>query len=86
MEKKDEKIEIIDVYAEHVYANLVSFNVNPEEICLGMGIRDVKDLTRVNIHTYAHMTIPQFLRFADMVNKQVDLLIDKGVISREPEQ
>ena len=47
MEKKDEKIEIIDVYAEHVYANLVSFNVNPEEICLGMGIRDVKDLTRV---------------------------------------
>jgi len=86
MEKKEEKIEIIDVYAEHVYANLVSFNVNPEEICLGMGIRDVKDLNRVNIHTYAHMTIPHFLRFADMVNKQVDLLIEKGVIAREPEQ
>ncbi|HSQ35847.1 MAG TPA: hypothetical protein VLQ89_07650, partial [Candidatus Binatia bacterium] len=86
MEKKEEKIEIIDLYAEHVYANLVSFNVNPEEICLGMGIRDVKDLTRVNIHTYTHMTIPHFLRFADMVNKQVDLLIEKGVIARDPEQ
>ena len=32
------------------------------------------------------MTIPHFLRFADMVNKQVDLLIEKGVIAREPEQ
>ena len=43
MEKKEEKIEIIDLYAQHVYANLISFNVNPEEICLGMGIRDVKE-------------------------------------------
>jgi hypothetical protein len=31
MEKKEEKIELIDVYAEHVYANLVSFNVNPRK-------------------------------------------------------
>ena len=46
----------------------------------------MKEPTNVNIHTYAHLTIPHFLRFADMVNKQVDLLIEKGVIAREPEQ
>jgi hypothetical protein len=86
MEKKEEKIEITDVHAQHVYANLVSFNVNPEEICLGLGIRDIKEPTRVAIHTYTHLTIPHFLRFADMVNKQVELLIEKGVIAREPEQ
>ena len=86
MEKKEEKIEIVDLYAEHLYTNLISFNVNPEEICLGLGIRDVKEPARVGIHTYVHLTIPHFLRFADMVNKQVDLLIEKGVIAREPEQ
>ena len=86
MEKKEEKIEISDIHAQHVYANLVSFNVNPEEICLGLGIRNVNDPSRVAIHTYTHLTIPHFLRFADMVNKQVELLIEKGVIAREPEQ
>jgi len=86
MEKKEEKIEITDTHAQHVYANLISFNVNPEEICLGLGIRDVKEPAKVAIHTYTHLTIPHFLRFADMVNKQVDLLIEKGVIAREPEQ
>jgi hypothetical protein len=86
MEKKEDKIEISDPHAQHVYANLISFNVNPEEICLGLGIRDVKEAVVVNVHTYVHLTIPHFLRFADMVNKQVDLLIEKGVIAREPEQ
>jgi hypothetical protein len=86
MEKKDEKIEITDLHAQHVYANLISFNVNPEEVCLGLGIRDVREPDKVGIHTYTHLTIPHFLRFADMVNKQVDLLIEKGVIAREPEQ
>ncbi|MBE0665972.1 MAG: hypothetical protein IH584_09110 [Candidatus Aminicenantes bacterium] len=70
MEKKEEKIEIADLHSHHVYANLISFNVNPEEICLGLGIRDVKDPSRVNIHTYAHLTIPHFLRFADMVTNR----------------
>jgi hypothetical protein len=51
-----------------------------------MGIRDVKDGSIVHIHTYVHLTIPHFLRFADAVNEQVNVLIDRGIISREPEQ
>jgi hypothetical protein len=83
---KTEKIEITDDNAEQIYTNLISFNVNPEEVCMGMGIREIKDPNHVNIQTYVHLTIPHFLRFADAVNKQVSLLVEKGVISREPEQ
>jgi hypothetical protein len=83
---KNEKIEIIDDNAEQIYSNLISFNVNPEEVCMGMGIREIKDPNHVSIQTYVHLTIPHFLRFADAVNKQVTLLVEKGVISREPEQ
>jgi len=72
--------------AVHVYTNLISFNLNAEEICMGLGIRDIKDPALINIHTYAHLTIPHFLRFADAVNDQINMLIEKGVISREPEQ
>lgn len=82
----NEKLEIIDENAENLFSNLISFYINPEEICMGMGIRDARDPQVVNIHTYLHLTIPHFLRFADAVNKQVDLLIEKGVVSREPEQ
>ena len=83
---KNEKIEITDDNAEQIYTNLISFNVNPEEVCMGMGIREIKEPNHVNIQTYVHLTIPHFLRFADAVNKQVSLLVEKGVISREPEQ
>jgi hypothetical protein len=78
--------ELIDQDAETLYANLVSFNINPEEVCLGLGVRDVQNTDRVNIHSYLYMSVPHFLRFAEAVNKQVEMLIEKGVISREPEQ
>jgi hypothetical protein len=81
-----EQIEIIDDNAMHLFTNLISFNINPEEVCMGLGIRDVKEPNLVNVDTYIHLTIPHFLRFADAVNKQVNMLIEKGVISREPEQ
>ena len=81
-----DQVDILDEEAEHLYTNLVSFNVGPEEVCLGMGIRGVKDPAQIHVHSYVHMTIPHFLRFADAVHKQVELLIEKGVISREPEQ
>gem|GEM_PF-597522 len=79
-------MEIIDDEAQHLFSNLISFNINAEEVCMGFGIRNVKDTNEVNIHTYMHLTIPHFLRFADTVNQQVNLLIERGVISREPEQ
>jgi hypothetical protein len=81
-----EQIEIIDDNSMHLFTNLISFNINPEEVCMGLGIRDVKEPNLVNVDTYIHLTIPHFLRFADAVNKQVNMLIEKGVISREPEQ
>ncbi|MCP4214281.1 MAG: hypothetical protein GY765_06475 [bacterium] len=81
-----DQVEILDDEAENLYSNLISFHVNPEEVCMGMGIRDVREPNLVKVHTYVHLTIPHFLRFADAVNKQVNLLIEKGVISREPEQ
>lgn len=84
--EKTEKIEIMDDNADNIYSNLISFNVNPEEVCMGLGIREIKDSNNVNIQTYVHLTIPHFLRFADAVNKQVNLLVEKGVISREPAQ
>ncbi|MCK4835975.1 MAG: hypothetical protein KAT17_05025 [Candidatus Aminicenantes bacterium] len=84
--QKNEKIEIIDDQANHIYSNLISFNVNPEEVCMGLGIRTVKDPNTVDLQTYVHLTIPHFLRFADAVSKQVNLLMEKGVISREPAQ
>jgi len=83
---EENRIEIADMEAVHVYTNLISFNLNAEEICMGLGIRDIKDPALINIHTYAHLTIPHFLRFADAVNDQINMLIEKGVISREPEQ
>jgi len=82
----NEKIDIYDEDSQNLFANLVSFNINPEEVCMGFGIRGVKDPKIIKVHTYMHMTIPHFLRYAETVTKQVDLLIEKGVISREPEQ
>ncbi len=84
--KNEEKIEINDEMAEKLYANIISFNINPEEVCMGLGIRDVKEPNLVNVSNYVYMSIPHFLRFADTVNKQVELLIEKGIISKEPEQ
>ncbi len=86
MQNQKQDLEINNEIAQDVYTNLISFHINPEEVCMGLGIRDVKDPNMVNIHTYAHLTIPHFLRFAEAVNNQVNMLIDKGVISREPEQ
>ncbi len=85
---KDESFEIIDEEAEHLFSNLISFNVNAEEICMGLGIRDIRSPKMVDIHSYLHLTVPHFLRFAEAVNEQVNLLIERGVISRgdEPEQ
>jgi hypothetical protein len=82
----NEKLTIIDEEAQALFTNLISFNINPEEVCMGLGIRDVKDPNTIKVHSYLHMTIPHFLRYAEAVNKQVELLIEKGVISREPEQ
>ncbi|HLP59679.1 MAG TPA: hypothetical protein VK186_12645 [Candidatus Deferrimicrobium sp.] len=79
-------LEIIDDQAEHLFTNLVSFNINAEEVSLGFGIRNTKGTNEVDIHTYMHMTIPHFLRFADTVNHQIGMLIERGVISKETEQ
>ena len=81
-----EFMEVIDDEAENFFSNLISFNINTEEVCMGFGIRNLKEKNEVNIHTYMHLTIPHFLRFADTVNQQVNLLVERGVISREPEQ
>ena len=85
MQKKD-NMEVTDDEAQNFFSNIISFNINAEEVCMGFGIRNVKDTNEVNIHTYMHLTIPHFLRFADTVNQQINLLIERGVISREPEQ
>lgn len=82
----EERLDIADEAAEHIFSNLISFNLNAEEICMGLGIRDVKDPAQVNVHSYVHLTIPHFLRFAEAVNEQVNILIERGVITREPEQ
>jgi hypothetical protein len=84
--EENEKLEMIDEGAEDVFSNLISFHINPEEVCMGLGVRDIKDPRVVNVHTYLHITIPHFLRFADAINKQVNMLVEKGVVSREPEQ
>jgi hypothetical protein len=84
--KRRDQLEIFDEDALHAFSNLISFNLNAEEVCMGVGIRDVKDSTLVNIHTYVHMTIPHFVRFADAVNEQMNVLMDRGIITREPEQ
>jgi hypothetical protein len=84
---QDDSFEILDDEAEHLFSNLISFNINAEEVCMGLGIRDIKSPTTVNVHSYLHLTIPHFLRFAEAVNEQVNVLIERGVISRgEPEQ
>jgi len=82
----DEKLDVLDSEAEHLFSNLVTFSVSPEEVCLGLGIRDIQEENLVNIHTYLHMTIPHFLRFADAINQQIQFLIDKGIITKEPKQ
>jgi hypothetical protein len=82
----EDKFEINDEEAENIYTNLISFNISPEEVCMGIGIRDTRIPNQVNVSNYVYMSIPHFLRFADTVNKQVELLIDKGIISKEPEQ
>ena len=84
--QSEEKIEVYDDEAENIYSNIISFNINPEEVCMGVGVRDVKDPKKVNVSNYVYLSIPHFLRFADTVNKQVELLIEKGIISKEPEQ
>jgi len=81
-----EPLEIVDEDAVDIYSNLISFNTNPEEVCMGLGIRDVKNPQKVKIHTFLHLTLPHFLRFSEAVSNQVELLIEKGIISREPEQ
>lgn len=84
---EQEQMEIIDEEADHVFSNLASFNINAEEVCMGFGIRDVRQPQLVSMHTYLHLTVPHFLRFAETVNQQINLLIERGVISpREPEQ
>ena len=83
---ENDKLNIIDDEAVNLFTNLISFNINPEEVCMGLGIRDVKDPNTVKVHSYLHLTIPHFLRYAEAVHKQVEILIEKGVISREPEQ
>jgi len=80
------KLDIFDEDAQDLFSNLISFNINPEEVCLGLGIRDVKNNNLVRVHSYLHLTIPHFLRFAEAVNNQVNILMEKGVISRVPEQ
>jgi hypothetical protein len=85
-EQEHGPLDIIDDQAEHLFSNLVSFHINAEEACIGFGIRDIKGTNNVEMHTYMHLTIPHFLRFSDTVNQQVAMLIDRGVISREPEQ
>lgn len=85
-QRAPEALEIVDDEAEHLFSNLASFNINAEEVCVGFGIRDVKETNAVNIHTYMHLTIPHFMRFAETVKQQVNLLIDRGIISRVPEQ
>ena len=84
--QNEEQIEVYEEDAESIYSNIVSFNINPEEVCMGVGIRNVQNPNVVNVSKYIYMSIPHFLRFADAVNKQVELLIDKGIISKEPEQ
>lgn len=79
-------LNIMDDQAEHLFSNLVSFIINAEEACIGFGIREVKGTNDVNMHTYMHMTIPHFLRFAETVNNQINMLIERGVISKETEQ
>ncbi len=85
-QEQNEQLEFLDEHAEHIFSNTIFFRVNPEEVCMGLGIRDVQDTNTVNVHNYLHLTIPHFLRFAETINKQVQLLIEKGVISRETEQ
>jgi len=86
MEIKPEQFTVIDDEAVDLFTNMISFNVNQEEVCIGVGIRNPSHAETIKVHTYLHLTIPHFLRLAEAVNQQVNMLIDKGVLSREPEQ
>ena len=83
-----EKAEIIvdDKDARRLYSNLISINVSPEEVCLGFGVIDVKNTKKVNVDSYVYLSIPHFIRFADAVHKNMEMLIAKGVITKETEQ
>lgn len=83
---KPEQFTVVDDEAVDLFTNMISFNVNPEEVCIGVGIRNPQHMDIIKVHTYLHLTIPHFLRLAEAVNQQVSMLIDKGVLSREPEQ
>lgn len=83
---KNDAFTVIDDDAIDLFTNMISFNVNPEEVCIGVGIRNPQHSDIIRVHTYLHLTIPHFLRLAEAVNQQVSTLIDKGVLSREPEQ
>lgn len=86
MENKADPFTVMDDEAVDLYSNMISFNVNPEEVCMGIGIRHPQQADVIKIHTYLHLTIPHFLRMAEAVNQQVNMLIEKGVLAREPEQ
>ncbi len=86
MNGKSDQFSVVDDEAVDLYTNMISFNVNPEEVCVGVGIRNPQHADLIKIHTYLHLTIPHFLRLAEAVNQQVGMLIDKGVLAREPEQ
>ncbi len=83
---KKDSFTVVDDDAVDLFTNMISFNVNPEEVCIGIGIRNPQHTDVIRVHTYLHLTIPHFLRLAEAVNQQVSTLIDKGVLSREPEQ
>jgi len=86
MDMKKDSFTVVDDDAVDLFTNMISFNVNPEEVCIGIGIRNPQHTDVIRVHTYLHLTIPHFLRLAEAVNQQVSTLIDKGVLSREPEQ
>jgi len=82
-EPADEGITVNDEQAPHLFSNLISVHVNPEEACLGIGIRDVAQDSQIMMQHYVHLTIPHFVRFAQAVNQQLQLLVDKGVVTPE---
>ncbi len=83
---KEEDMEIFDEEAKHQFTNIVSVLANPEEACLGIGVRDVQNPNVVKVESYVHMSIPHFLRFAQSIEAQLKVMEEKGVITRELEQ
>ena len=52
---------IDDKEARRIYSNIISINVSPEEVCLGLGVIDVKDPKKVDVDSYVYLSIPHFL-------------------------